>query len=480
MKKIMSTIVIAATLITQSFSGAVLADSSPAADLSTDQLLIMSNSTTAQPSSDIADIIKNVQEILSTGNIEDPSTLITYFNEFKGKISASDEDTTAANISATVNAIHTFKTALALIKDNKIKNQVIQAVLDIEGAVINATYSLKSQSNLLIAANSAVIIVEDMCDIIKIVGDELTLNNTVAIVNNSLDIFDHCTAKITDEEAVVQAVNATDDVMEKASSFLRSLNTNNQRKFVGESAAKVLATEANILKNIKSNDNAVALTEVIPTIINLTNQMIGNSKNAEVAQMAAQNMAKYLNAMGSVIDAMNSSDDKTKFIEGIKTEIDGFLKNSLLENSEKTAIQKAVTAISEKAKTKIVIVLYVNNPKMTINGAEKEIDPGRGTKPTIVNDRTLVPIASIIEAMGGTVSWDGTERRVDITLGSTNIKLWINKLQAQVNGQNKTLDVAPVIINDRTMLPLRFITENLGAEVGWDGTEKKITITYEK
>lgn len=480
MKRFMSTVVITATLVSQCLPGAVLAASDPAAGLSKEPILIMSNTTAAQTSSDVAEIIKKIEEVANTGKIEDTDAVISYFTELKGKISASDENTTASNISAAVNAAHTIKKALSSIKDSKTRNQVIQSILDSEGTVINAIYSLKSQSNLLTAVKSAVTIVEDMCDIITVVGDEVTLNNTVSTVNLSLDIINQCVGSITDEETTVQIVNATADMMQNASNFLRLLNTNNQRLFVGDTAAKVLATEAGILKNIKSNDKAVSLTEAIPSVINLTNRMITNSKNAEVAQSAAKNMAKFLDGAGSVVEAISSSDDKSKFVEGIKTEVEALLGNSLFKDSDKNSIQNALTALTEKAKSKIVIVLHINDPKMTVNGQEKEIDPGRGTKPTIVNSRTLVPIASIIEAMGGTVSWDGKDRRVDITLGNNTIKLWINKLQAQVNGQNKDLDVAPVIINDRTMLPLRFITENLGAEVGWNDAAKEITITYSK
>ena len=52
------------------------------------------------------------------------------------------------------------------------------------------------------------------------------------------------------------------------------------------------------------------------------------------------------------------------------------------------------------------IKLQINNPVMTVNGVEQEIDEGRETTPITVSDRTLVPIRAIIEAMGGTVSYD--------------------------------------------------------------------------
>jgi hypothetical protein len=80
--------------------------------------------------------------------------------------------------------------------------------------------------------------------------------------------------------------------------------------------------------------------------------------------------------------------------------------------------------------------------------------------------------------MGGTIAWDGKERRVDIILKGKTIKLWIDKTESLVGTEKKSLDVAPAIIKERTMLPLRFVTENLGANIEWNDTEKKITIRY--
>lgn len=126
------------------------------------------------------------------------------------------------------------------------------------------------------------------------------------------------------------------------------------------------------------------------------------------------------------------------------------------------------------------IELQVNNPKMTVNGVVKEIDPGRGTKPIGDNNRTLVPIASVVQAMGGTVTWVGKDKRVDIKLKDKKIQLWIDKLDAKVNGVTKQLDIAPTSKNNRTLVPLKFVVENLGAIVEWNETSKKFIIRYKR
>ncbi|MFU2158599.1 stalk domain-containing protein [Caldisericum sp. AR60] len=128
----------------------------------------------------------------------------------------------------------------------------------------------------------------------------------------------------------------------------------------------------------------------------------------------------------------------------------------------------------------IVLTLFVGSNKLTSSdGSVITLD----SPPVIIEGRTLVPIRPIIEKFGGSISWDGTERKVTIMLGNKTLELWIDKPQARVNGVLTWIDpnntkVTPKIINGRTMLPVRFVSEQLGAKVEWDGTLRKITITY--
>lgn len=126
------------------------------------------------------------------------------------------------------------------------------------------------------------------------------------------------------------------------------------------------------------------------------------------------------------------------------------------------------------------IVLYIDNPMMTVDDKQQEIDPGKGTSPIVVNGWTMVPIRAIIEAMGGTVKWTASEERIDIALKSKQLQLWVGKTAANLNGEQLKLDVPPLVSNGRTMVPLRFVSENLGCKVEWDKTTKKITLLYSK
>jgi len=99
-------------------------------------------------------------------------------------------------------------------------------------------------------------------------------------------------------------------------------------------------------------------------------------------------------------------------------------------------------------------------------------------------NRTLVPIRAVAEALGGEVTWNPTTRTATVTVGNNMLELTIGKSIALLNGATKSIDadskVVPVITNGRTMLPLRFVTESLGADVAFDQTTKTITITFVK
>lgn len=125
----------------------------------------------------------------------------------------------------------------------------------------------------------------------------------------------------------------------------------------------------------------------------------------------------------------------------------------------------------------MVILLQVDNPQMVSNNTIKSIDENQGTVPTVINGRTLVPIRAIIEELGGNVSWQQETQTVILTYKTNEIKLSINSNAAYLNGKEYTLDVAPQIINERTMLPIRFIAEGFNFNVFWDYETSVITIT---
>jgi len=129
-----------------------------------------------------------------------------------------------------------------------------------------------------------------------------------------------------------------------------------------------------------------------------------------------------------------------------------------------------------------VLMLQIGSPYISVNGISKKIDT-EGSKPIIQNNRTLLPVRTLIESLGGTIQWNPKTRQVSIELNGNSIILTIGKSTAVVNGIKTPIDpknprVTPEIINGRTYLPLRFIAENLGIVVNWDSATKTISLYY--
>lgn len=96
--------------------------------------------------------------------------------------------------------------------------------------------------------------------------------------------------------------------------------------------------------------------------------------------------------------------------------------------------------------------------------------------PVIVDGRTLVPVRAISDAFGIDIDWDETERKVELKNAEKEISLYIDSKTAYVNGEKIELDVAPSIQNGRTMVPLRFISEALSYNVNYVNTTKQVVI----
>lgn len=127
-----------------------------------------------------------------------------------------------------------------------------------------------------------------------------------------------------------------------------------------------------------------------------------------------------------------------------------------------------------------VIILQVDNPVMIVNGVEKDVDEGNNTKPIIIDGRTMLPVRAVIESVGGQISWDSDSRTTTLSYNNKEIILIIDSKTAIVDGEMKEIDTVPVIVNGRTMLPIRFIAENFGFEVEWNEAEKTVKIIAER
>jgi hypothetical protein len=116
-----------------------------------------------------------------------------------------------------------------------------------------------------------------------------------------------------------------------------------------------------------------------------------------------------------------------------------------------------------------------NTPVILLNGMPVAFD----VNPYVVNletgSRILVPLRNLAEALGCEVGWVNPDQ-INIMLGETTINMFINKTGYMMDGVEKQLDAPPFIMEDRTMVPLRFVAEELGCTVEYDSATNTVNI----
>lgn len=130
-----------------------------------------------------------------------------------------------------------------------------------------------------------------------------------------------------------------------------------------------------------------------------------------------------------------------------------------------TFVQKDAADDSNAAEAGKTIKLQIGSRIVNVDNEAVIYDAA----PVIRNDRTLVPIRIITEALGGKVDWNGAAKEVTLSINDKEIKMTIGKTLEKYG-------VAPVIIDGRTFVPVRFVADELGAEVAWDEATKTVTI----
>lgn len=156
------------------------------------------------------------------------------------------------------------------------------------------------------------------------------------------------------------------------------------------------------------------------------------------------------------------------------TNLDGGASSALYANG------KYITNPGRKLNTVLLVYDHkdnVNNNssalQVILNGSKLDFD----VAPVILEGRTLVPLRGIFNAMGVNVNWDGKNQIVTAQSEDITINLPIGSKAPKVNNVIVPLDVPATIIDGRTLVPVRFISESLGAIVRWDESTKTIYIT---
>lgn len=118
-----------------------------------------------------------------------------------------------------------------------------------------------------------------------------------------------------------------------------------------------------------------------------------------------------------------------------------------------------------KKPTLVNINMTIDNKTVSVNGAAAALD----VPPMILNNRTMIPLRFVGEKMGMKVDWNDANRTITMSQNGKTITLVVDKLEAN-------MDVPATIINSRTMVPIRFVSENFGATVNWIASERTVQV----
>jgi hypothetical protein len=158
--------------------------------------------------------------------------------------------------------------------------------------------------------------------------------------------------------------------------------------------------------------------------------------------------------------------------------------SSNLFNLDKCIIYKSHLGKNEKvlfSKPSLINKIMVVNPSDLVSGVYIKVNGQTlnfpDAKPFIdENGRTQMPVRFISEALGAKVDWEGSTRTVIITKGDDTVSFQIGEKSMVVNNQKKELDTAATIKNGRTFVPLRFVSEAFGAAIEWEPDTNTATI----
>lgn len=187
-------------------------------------------------------------------------------------------------------------------------------------------------------------------------------------------------------------------------------------------------------------------------------------------------LTAVVNSSGEKLKTVNFSTQipKSDWVEIGEFEFDTGYNGSVILKSG-----RAADSFSDPVHLDAVRFEYIGGkerkPSVYLDGKKLELPDDQ--QPLIVNNRTLVPFRSIFEALGLSVSWKPKTQTVIGSKPGMEIYFYINGNVAQVNGIKKELDVPAQIINDRTYIPLRFLSEALGLTVSWDDKTGMVSIT---
>jgi hypothetical protein len=296
-----------------------------------------------------------------------------------------------------------------------------------------------------------VVAVDSIAPIISLTSpqDGETLNSTSLVVQGTADVGS--TVQVNGQNATVDATGA----------FLAPVTIQGTSATVVVDATDIAGNIAHKTVSVSVDRKPPALTVSQPVNFQKIQRLpiVVAGKTEVGANLTVQGAVATVLADGSFEYSIASATDGPLTITVVASDAAG--------NTTTRAV--AVSVLSTK-----LIQMQVGAKSALVNGQAVSLQ----SAPVIRNGATLVPLRFVAETFGITPIWDGVFQIVDLPLGTRTVRLQVGQRFAAVDGKRVSLDVAPVILNGVTMVPLRFIADTLGADTQWEAATRTIIIVY--
>ena len=332
--------------------------------------------------------------------------------------------------------------------DEVVKVEILNATFTVSATGYSGTYDGKQHSISVDAGDAAVTYSTD--------GENYTAENpsftdagtyTVyykAVKANHEDVLGSAEVKITKAAAKLELSAAG------GSSRINRGPVTFTYTYDGDGKVTVASSDENV---------ATASVDTDKKVVTVTLKAVGTAKITVSAAEGDNFLAKDATYGLTVQKKKSSSSSSATTTDKDKD------NNKTIDNDKTTDNNQAKDDNSAAEKSK-VIKLQIGSRIVNVDNEAVIYD----TAPVIRNDRTLVPIRIVTETLGGKVDWNGVTKEVTLHIDGKEIKMTVGKTLEKYG-------VAPVIIDGRTFVPVRFVVDELGATVAWDDATKTVTIT---
>ena len=332
--------------------------------------------------------------------------------------------------------------------DEVVKVEILNATFTVSATGYSGTYDGKQHSISVDAGDAAVTYSTD--------GENYTAENpsftdagtyTVyykAVKANHEDVLGSAEVKITKAAAKLKlsAAGGSSRINRDPVTFTYTYD--------GDGKVTVASSDENV---------ATASVDTDKKVVTVTLKAVGTAKITVSAAEGDNFLAKDATYGLTVQKKKSSSSSSATTTDKDKD------NNKTIDNDKTTDNNQAKDDNSAAEKSK-VIKLQIGSRIVNVDNEAVIYD----TAPVIRNDRTLVPIRIVTETLGGKVDWNGVTKEVTLHIDGKEIKMTVGKTLEKYG-------VAPVIIDGRTFVPVRFVADELGATVAWDNATKTVTIT---